>query len=549
MVSSAYHSIVALAEIAGDEKKTPHFSDVRNYELNFTKTLPPTVMDRLSIYQSELLSKTGAFKPPSEGQSSPYPDLFQVLNTPRTLIGKATILRSIMQPLNSIPLIEAKQESLKELESWPDLEKALSNYIEALAKDARLLELLFSARNPGPRVNIMRLMRKLTSYFRLIVASSETLPNSESPYLKDLIQQVRAIPKTVAGKLILSGMYVTWGGKALTKSEAKWHQQIHKYVPYPITGKISIPGSILASCALLSTSTNLKSLLGLISVPMLLSAMAIAFGRAESDYQDAFVPLSRRCIEDTDFLLAIDAIGKIEELLAFREFKRRITYQTSLPTFLNDRRYTLNAKGFLNPVMAATDNDLVANDIKLNDAKPFVLTGFNSSAKTSTGQGLVFNQILAQMGCYVAASKAEVSCASRIYYQGHRTAHGEEGEFGTDLAITRDIVFAATPVDLVILDEPCRGTSHAENSQLGMRILRALAMKGVTTFVTTHNLSMVEQLREEGIINPLMIEIREDKATFRIVPGIATSSGAEQIAKRLGFSNEDVDSHLRNKLT
>jgi dsDNA-specific endonuclease/ATPase MutS2 len=80
-----------------------------------------------------------------------------------------------------------------------------------------------------------------------------------------------------------------------------------------------------------------------------------------------------------------------------------------------------------------------------------------------------------------------------------------------------------------------------------MRILRALAMKGVTTFITTHNLSMVKHLSEEGIINPLMIEIREEKATFRIVPGIAASSGAEQIAKRLGFSNDDIDSHLRTK--
>ena len=549
MVSGVYQPIVALAEIADDEKKKPHSSDIRNYELGFTKTLPPTVMDRLSIYQSELLSKTGAFRPPSEGQPSPYPDLFQVLNTNRTNIGAATILRSILQPLTSISLIEAKQESLKELESWPDLEKYLLSFVEALAKDIRLMELLFSARNPGSRVNITRLMRKITSYFHLIVASSKALPNPESPYLRGLLQQIRAIPTMVAGKLILGGMYVTWGGKALAKSEAKWHQHIHKYVPYPITGKISIPASILASCALFPTSPNIKSLLGLISVPMLFSAMAIAFGRSESDYQNAFVPLSRRCIEDTDFLLAIDAIGKIEELLAFREFKRRIPYQTSLPTFLIDRPYTLNANGFLNPVMAATDGDLVANDIEVNAVKPSVLTGFNSSAKTSTGQGLVFNQILAQIGCYVVASKAELSCASRIYYQGHRTAHGAEGEFGTDLTVTRDIVFAATPADLVVLDEPCRGTSQAENSQLGMRILRALAIKGVTTFVTTHNLSMVEHLSEEGIINPLMIEIREDKATYRIVPGIATSSGAEQIAKRIGFSNEDVDTHLRNNLT
>lgn len=148
------------------------------------------------------------------------------------------------------------------------------------------------------------------------------------------------------------------------------------------------------------------------------------------------------------------------------------------------------------------------------------------------------------MGCYVVASEAKIPCAARIYYQGHRVAHGKEGEFGTDLALTRDIVFAATPRDLVIMDEPGRGTSPAEHSQLAVRVLKALAKKGVTAFVTTHNLSMVRQLNEEGVINPLMIETRGDKTTFRILPGVAASSGAEQIATRLGFSDEDVDRHL-----
>lgn len=359
MISDHYQPIVALAETTDLEKKGVRSCDISRYEFSLTNKLLPTVIDRLSIYQSELLSKTGVFKPPSEGQPSPYPDLFQVLNTAKTPVGAATILRSIMQPLTSIPLIEAKQESLRELESRPELEKALVAYMEALSEENGLLQLFFSAKDPNPRANVMRVMRSLTTYFHLMVASLDELPRPESPYLEALIQQIKDIPKTAAGRLVLDGLYVTWGGKALTKDEAKWYQRIDRYIPYPITGRISIPGTILASLGFISKSTNLKTLLGLMSVPMLLAAVAVAAGRGESDYQNALVPLSQRAIGDSDFLQAIDAIGKIEELLAFREFKRKIPYQTSLPTFVVDHHHSFSANGFMNPVMAASDKDLV----------------------------------------------------------------------------------------------------------------------------------------------------------------------------------------------
>jgi DNA mismatch repair protein MutS len=544
LVRNSYCPIVSLAEFTDRAKKGAPSRDISLYEFNFTNTLKPTVIDRLTIYHSELLCKTGAFKPPSEGQPSPYPDLFQVLNTTRTPLGAATILRSIMQPLTSVQLIKAKQESLRELEARPNLEKALIAYIEALSRDNLILQLFFSTRDPGSRVNIMRTMRKLRSFFNRMVGSLNELPKPESPYLSVLIQQINAIPETISGKLILDRMYVPWSGKSLTKNEAKWYQRIFRYIPYPITGKLALPGAILALPALLSQSTSLKTLFGILSVPILLSSIAVAFDRRESDYPNALEPLRHRSVEDSEFLLAMDAIGKIEELLAFEEFKRKVPYHTTLPEFVNDDHYSFSASGLINPVMAAADKNLVLNDLTLSAHKPTVLTGFNSSIKTSTGQGLAANQVMAQMGCYVVASEARVSCASKIYYQGHRAAHGEEGEFGTDLALTRDIVFASTPRDLVILDEPGRGTSPAEHTQLGIRVLKALAKKGVTAFITTHNFDLVQQLDEEGVINPLMIETRDNKATFRIVPGIASSSGAEQIATRLGFSDEDVCRHF-----
>jgi DNA mismatch repair ATPase MutS len=542
ILRNSYNPIVSLSGLTNpDTKGTTSISD---YESNFTNTLKSTVMDRLTIYHSELLCKTGAFKPPSEGQPSPYPDLFSVLNTTRTPLGAATILRSIMQPLTSLELIKAKQDSLRELESRPNLENGLIAYIGALSLENELLQLFFSTKDPGSHVNIQRIMRRLKSHFRHMVESLNKLPKSESPYLSALIQQIKAIPETISGKLILDGMYVTWNEKPLSRNETNWLQKVFRYVPYPITGRIAIPGAMLAIPALLTPSSSLKTLFAILSVSVLLSSIGVATNRAESDYQNALDPLRHRSYKDLDFLAAMDAIGKIEELLAFREFKNRLSYKTTLPELSKDDHCRYIASDMINPVMAAGNKNLIPNNLALYAHKPTILTGFNSSIKTSTGESLAMNQVLAQMGCYVVASKAKFNLASKIYYQGHRAAHGQEGEFGTDLARTRDIVFSATPRDLVILDEPGRGTSQDEHTQLGFRVLKALFQKRVTTFITTHNFALVQKMNEEGLINPLMIETRDNKATFRIIPGIASSSGAEQIATRLGFSDEDIQRHL-----
>ena len=62
-------------------------------------------------------------------------NLFNAMDYAQTWAGKACLFRSLVQPLESLELIRAKQDSLRELERDSKLRGQLQSYIESLATD------------------------------------------------------------------------------------------------------------------------------------------------------------------------------------------------------------------------------------------------------------------------------------------------------------------------------------------------------------------------------------------------------------------------------
>ena len=78
------------------------------------------------------------------------------------------------------------------------------------------------------------------------------------------------------------------------------------------------------------------------------------------------------------------------------------------------------------------------------------VTGPNSGGKTAFCKTLAQVQLLAQIGCYVPATDAEMAVADRIYYQAPETGSlaDLEGRFGIELQRTKEIFLATTPRSL-----------------------------------------------------------------------------------------------------
>ena len=47
-----------------------------------------------------------------------------------------------------------------------------------------------------------------------------------------------------------------------------------------------------------------------------------------------------------------------------------------------------------------------------------------------------------------------------------------------------------------------------------------------------------------GIATPMQVEFADDLPTFRLVAGISRVSHADRVAKKIGFSKQDIDNYL-----
>jgi DNA mismatch repair ATPase MutS len=258
-------------------------------------------------------------------------------------------------------------------------------------------------------------------------------------------------------------------------------------------------------------------------------------------------PLRQKCIGDTAFSQAIDAIGSIDELLAYDRFASQLPHATVLPTVTDGERHFFEAEGLKNPVIAKEKTDFVPNPVHMNGARLTFISGPNSGGKTTICKSIVQNQLLAQAGAYVLAEKATINIADLIRYQAPKFdgLQDEEGRFGTELGRTRDIFYATTPRSLVILDELAEGTTVEERMHESYGILDDFHTIGNNTVLVTHNHSLVNRFMQEKKGQSLMTEFVQDTPSYRIIPGISKVSHADRIAKKINFSAEDRRRHMR----
>ena len=105
----------------------------------------------------------------------------------------------------------------------------------------------------------------------------------------------------------------------------------------------------------------------------------------------------------------------------------------------------------------------------------------------------------------------------------------------------------ATPRSLVILDELAEGTTYEEKLQHSHNILNGFYRIGNNTLLVTHNHALADGLRTENKGQYLQVEFDGESPTHRLTTGISTESHADTIARKIGFSAEDIDSYLREK--
>lgn len=190
-------------------------------------------------------------------------------------------------------------------------------------------------------------------------------------------------------------------------------------------------------------------------------------------------------------------------------------------------------------------DEFMSNSLCLNqeDSRLLLITGPNMAGKSTFLRQTALIALLAHVGCFVPAKKAEVGLIDQIFTRigASDNLAGGESTFLVEMNETSQILRCATPQSLIIMDEIGRGTATYDGLSLAWAIIEFLThpevIRGKTLFATHyHELTLLGQ--EKGIKNYRMA-VREwnQEIVFlhRVEEGAADKSYGIHVAEIAGI--------------
>jgi len=503
------------------------------------------------------------------------PELFNAIDYTRSGIGKRILWRSLIQPPTSLELIKAKQESALEIERNSQLENQLTHYILSLGGKEHSLIGLFYGDKPYSETEYDR-YKGAKAYFERMVDGIRNI-EVETAYLKTLFNDVDELSKTRTYDFIKGPVFSTWKG-------LKPGSEVGFFTPkVKFTCRHFKPTLVTLALAQFPLAVHFFNTMGgeALAAGLLFDGMFSMFAAMSIPPgfdQNCFIdPLRDMYKADENVWKGIEAAGKIDELLSFVKYSKTLKDNYTMPTVTDRNPHYFLAENLMNPILMdakpksqkssgcggckgnapSDDNEpdiptqfCIPNDVELNGQYLTMITGPNDGGKTTYSKTIAQIQLLAQIGCYIPAKKAEISVADQIHYSAAIVGKLAQraGDYKLEMIRLRDILFNSTPRSLVILNDAITGTTtHKEGIVEYYNALDGFYAKRNNTVLVTHNLELVKKLHGEEKGKCLQVEFKEGNPTHRIIPGISEYSHASAVSKKIGMSREDIQSHLRNK--
>jgi hypothetical protein len=487
-------------------------------------------------------------------------ELFDTVNHASTITGQAVLFRSLTQPLGELDQVKAKQQAVEELRSNPALKDRLEQIVqEAVPNERNFYLLLFgeflgsfgTARKEHEIEGYGYVQYKRGIRFMLdLVDQVQAIEAPQSGYLQNLFDKIKAFSESRDYSLMAGPVYITEHG--IQSKEQRQGSFTPAIIFKPRLFKPLLIGLVLGSLWALTQfipgdmfriSAEAFPTASIFLVPLLPVYFPIIGG---FDRDNSIVPLRNEFKASQSVAETLDALGQLDELLSFIKLAEVFGGSMVLPELVDAPHHRINLADARNPVLAKQNPNYVGNDFALEDDKLVLVTGPNSGGKTAFCKTVTQIQLLAQIGCFVPAKSAKLTVADRIFYQAPEISHLDDGEgrFGTELKRTKDIFLAATAKSLVVLDELSEGTTFEEKMESSSNVLNGFYRKGNSTILITHNHQLVDNFVGQGIGLPRQVEFANDAPTYKLVSGISRVSHADRVAKKIGFSKEDIDHYL-----
>lgn len=196
------------------------------------------------------------------------------------------------------------------------------------------------------------------------------------------------------------------------------------------------------------------------------------------------------------------------------------------------------------PVVELTQKEelFIPNDTRINCGNNLisVITGPNMAGKSTYMRQVALIVLMAQIGCFIPAKKAEMGLVDRVFTRIGASDNLALGQstFMVEMMEIANILKNATNKSLLILDEVGRGTSTFDGLSIAWAVIEYIQknIKSKTLFATHyHELTALKDLN--GIKNyKITVKEKGEDVIFlrKIIPGEADKSYGIQVAKLAG---------------
>lgn len=203
-------------------------------------------------------------------------------------------------------------------------------------------------------------------------------------------------------------------------------------------------------------------------------------------------------------------------------------------------------------------NDCMVGSAK--DGRVWFITGPNMAGKSTFLRQNALITVLAQIGCYVPASYAEMGIVDAIFSRvgSADNLYQDQSTFMVEMIETAQILKQATSRSFVIMDEIGRGTTPEDGSAVAFACLHHLAtVNQCRTLFATHFHNVADLVVAEGlcagegggVVQMYCTELKEDGTggfvyNHKLRRGINRQSHALKVAKLAGVPDRAINKAL-----
>ncbi len=497
--------------------------------------------------------------------------LLWVLDKTRTAMGKRLIKTYIEQPLLSVTEILRRQDAVEEICSDIVLMDTLREQLRGVYDLERLMtRIVYGSANA-------RELRSLCYAFSRFPAIKDTLKDVKAPLLREIDGSIDALediktllddaiveepPISVKEGSIIKPGYdkeidllrgdMTSGKDVMAELELKekaktgipklkigYNRVFGYFIEVSNSFKDKVPADYirkqtLSNCERYIT-TELKEIEG---------RVLGAKDRSMQLEYELFCKIREQVARNLNRVQkTAKAIAKLDVLLSFattsyeNRFVRPVVNDSD-KIILKDSRH---------PVVEALmqESMFVPNDVTLDTGENMisVITGPNMAGKSTYMRQVAIIVLMAQIGCFVPASHAEIGVVESIFTRVGASDDLASGQstFMVEMMEVAQIMNSATSSSLIILDEIGRGTSTFDGMSIARAVIEFVADReklGAKTLFATHYHELIElENLLPGVKNyNIAVKKRGDDITFlrRIVRGGTDDSFGIEVAKLAG---------------